>query len=43
MSMSSNYNTRPRSVEILVDNEKSHIIRERETFEHLISGESILP
>jgi len=43
MSMSSNYNTRPRSVEILVDNEKSHIIRERETFEHLIAGESILP
>ena len=43
MSMSSNYNSRPRAGEILVDNEKSHVIRERETFEHLISGESILP
>ncbi|MDG2252463.1 MAG: diaminopimelate decarboxylase [Methylophilaceae bacterium] len=43
MSMSSNYNSRPRAIEILVDNEKAHVIRERETFEHLISGESILP
>jgi len=42
MSMSSNYNSRPRAVELLVDNDNVHIIRERETFEHLISGESIL-
>ena len=43
MSMSSNYNSRPRAVELLVDNDKVHVIRERETFEHLISGESMLP
>jgi len=42
MSMSSNYNSRPRAVELLVDNDKVHTIRERETFDHLISGESIL-
>ena len=43
MSMSSNYNSRPRAVELLVDNDNVHVIRERETFDHLISGESILP
>ena len=43
MSMSSNYNSRPRAIELLVDNETVHVIRERETFDHLISGESILP
>jgi|TARA_B110000971_G_scaffold184847_1_gene192763 diaminopimelate decarboxylase len=43
MSMSSNYNSRPRAVELLVDNDTVHVIRERETFDHLISGESILP
>ena len=42
MSMSSNYNSRPRAVELLVDNDNVHIIRERETFDHLISGESII-
>ena len=43
MSMSSNYNSRPRAVELLVDNDTVHVIRKRETFDHLISGESILP
>ena len=40
--MSSNYNTRPRAPEILVDGEKSHIIRQRETIESLFANESIL-
>ena len=43
MSMSSNYNSRPRAVELLVDNDNVHVIRERETFDHLIFGESLLP
>jgi diaminopimelate decarboxylase len=43
MSMSSNYNSRPRAIELLIDNNKVHVIRERETFDHLIMGESILP
>jgi len=42
-TMSSNYNTRGRAVEVMIDNEQSHIIRERETFAHQISGESLLP
>jgi diaminopimelate decarboxylase len=43
MSMSSNYNSRPRAIELMVDDEIVHVIRERETFEHLIFGESLLP
>jgi diaminopimelate decarboxylase len=31
MSMASNYNTRGRAAEVLVDGDKVHIIRERET------------
>lgn len=38
-SMSSNYNTRPRAAEILVDGSKVHVIRDRETFEQLLQGE----
>ena len=40
MSMSSNYNTRTRVAEILVDGSKSHIIRERETYEDLVRHEA---
>lgn len=43
MSMSSNYNTRPRAAEIMVDGDKFHLIRERETIDHLIATEKILP
>ncbi len=43
MSMSSNYNTRPRAAEIMVDGEDIHVIRERETMDQLIENESILP
>ncbi|MBP7653465.1 diaminopimelate decarboxylase [Candidatus Dependentiae bacterium] len=38
-SMSSNYNSRPRTAEILVDGNKSSVIRKRETYDDLISLE----
>ncbi len=41
--MASNYNTRCRTPEILVDDNTCHLIRERETFEDLIRGEHLLP
>ncbi len=41
--MSSNYNTRPRPPEILVDGERAYLIRRRERVEELFEGESILP
>jgi diaminopimelate decarboxylase len=40
--MSSNYNSRPRAPEILVDGAEAHVIRERENFEDLIRGEHIV-
>ena len=43
MSMSSNYNSRPKASEILVDVDKLHLIRNRETFADLINGEQLLP
>jgi diaminopimelate decarboxylase len=39
MSMSSNYNSRPRAAEIMVDGDSVHLIRERERIEQLFSGE----
>lgn len=41
MSMSSNYNTRPRAAEVLVDGERFHLIRERESLEQLFALEKI--
>lgn len=41
MSMSSNYNSRPRPAEVLVDGRRYEVIRERETFEDLVRGECI--
>ena len=41
-TMSSNYNTRPRAVEIMVDGDSAQVIRQRETFEQLVQGESLL-
>jgi len=38
-SMSSNYNSRPRAAEVLVEGEKFHLIRKRETYADLISEE----
>ena len=43
MSMSSNYNSRPKASEILVDDDKLHLIRNCETFADLINGEQLLP
>lgn len=40
-SMSSNYNSRPRSAEVLVKEDKMYIIRKRETYEDLIRGEEL--
>ena len=39
--MSSNYNSRPLLPEILVDGEKFHLARERQSLEDLVRGESI--
>jgi diaminopimelate decarboxylase len=43
MSMSSNYNSRPRAAEVMVDGNRAHLIRERESVEQLIAGEKVLP
>jgi diaminopimelate decarboxylase len=42
-SMSSNYNTRPRGPEVMVDGERVHVVRRRETIEELLLPESLLP
>jgi len=42
-TMSSNYNSRPRAAEILVDGDRAHVVRQRETLEGLFELESILP
>ena len=41
--MSSNYNTRPRAAEVLVDGDTTHLVRRRETVSELLAGESLLP
>jgi diaminopimelate decarboxylase len=43
MSMSSNYNSRPRPAEVMVDGDKVHLVRERESVERLYAGERPLP
>jgi diaminopimelate decarboxylase len=43
MAMASNYNTRPRAVEVMVDGGKIFEIRRRETVAELYSGERVLP
>ena len=42
-SMSSNYNSRPRVAEIMVDGNDVHLIRERESIPQLWIGEKLLP
>jgi diaminopimelate decarboxylase len=42
-TMGSNYNTRSRPVEIMVDGNDVHVIRKRESIEQLMDGECILP
>ena len=41
--MSSNYNTRPRAAEVLVDGDRAHLVRARETLDDLLRGEQTLP
>ena len=41
-TMSSNYNSRPRVAEIMIDDDKIHVVRERETLAQLWQNESIL-
>jgi len=43
MSMSSNYNTRPRAAEVMVDGREAHLIREREAVSELMAREMLLP
>lgn len=43
MSMSSNYNSRARAAEVMVDGGNVHLIRERERIEQLFAGEHPLP
>ena len=42
-SMSSNYNSRPRTAEVMVDGDKAHLIRRREVLNELWQLESLLP
>ena len=41
-SMSSNYNSRRRVAEVLVKNDRYHVVRRRETMEDLVRGESMI-
>jgi len=43
MSMSSNYNTRPRAAEVIVDGAAVHLVRARETIAQLLADERTLP
>jgi diaminopimelate decarboxylase len=43
MSMASNYNTRGRAAEVLIDVHQVHLIRERETAADTFQGEHLAP
>src|SRR6516164_5421742 len=43
MAMSSNYNSRPRAAEVIVDGKTAHLVRPRELVEELYQSESLLP
>ena len=43
MSMSSNYNTRGRAAEVLIDGDQVHLIRKRETAADTFQGEHLVP
>jgi diaminopimelate decarboxylase len=43
MSMSSNYNTRPRAAEVMVDRSELHLIRSREQIDALFASEKTIP
>jgi diaminopimelate decarboxylase len=42
-SMASNYNSRPRAAEVMVDGSQVHLVRERELIDDLLRGEHRLP
>jgi len=42
-TMSSNYNTRTRAAEIMVDGDKAFVVRKREEVKDLFAGETVLP
>jgi diaminopimelate decarboxylase len=42
-TMASNYNTRPRAAELMVDGEQVHLVRRRETLSELFASEATLP
>ncbi len=42
-TMSSNYNTRRRAAEVIVDGSSCHLARRRETYDDLLAQESLLP
>lgn len=41
--MASNYNSRPRAAELMVDGDSCHVVRARETVASLWAGEALLP
>jgi len=41
--MSSNYNTRNRAAEVMVDGRQCHLVRQRETIDYQLSLETVLP
>jgi len=41
MSLASNYNSRPRAAEVLVDDTRAHLIRKRETIDNLLRNERL--
>jgi len=43
MAMSSNYNSRPRAAEVIVDGNTAHLVRSRERIDDLFASESLLP
>jgi len=43
MTMSSNYNARPRACEVIVDGARAHVVRRRERIDELFANESRLP
>ncbi|SKC62927.1 diaminopimelate decarboxylase [Burkholderia sp. CF099] len=42
-AMSSNYNTRARAAEVMVDGDKAYVVRKREEVKDLFAGETVLP
>ena len=42
-AMSSNYNSRPRAAEVMVDGADAFLVRSRESVDDLVRGESLLP